>query len=55
MSVTLFTTLQIHAYWSNDPVGNYPLVGFGGSALGFVFLGSAIRFVRVKTGQRRRR
>ena len=27
ISLTLFTTLQIHAYWSNDPVGNYPLVG----------------------------
>ncbi len=49
VSVTMFTTLQIHAAWSNDPVGNYPLVGFGGTGLGFVFLGFTIRFVRLNT------
>jgi len=45
VSLTLFTTLQIHAYWSNDPVGNYPLVGFGSTALAFVFLTLVLRFV----------
>lgn len=49
VSIALFTTLQIHAYWSNDPVANYPLVGFGAAALGFLFLGSAVRFTRLKT------
>lgn len=49
VSLTLFTTLQIHAYWSNDPVGNYPLVGFGSTALAFCFLGLVLRFVRKPT------
>jgi hypothetical protein len=46
VSLTLFTTLQIHAYWSNDPVGNYPLVGFGATAIAFAFLALVLRFVR---------
>ena len=46
VSLTFFTTLQIHAYWSNDPVGNYPLVGFGSTALAFAFLALVLRFVR---------
>ena len=49
ISIALFTTLQIHAYWSNDPVANYPLVGFGATTLGFVFLGLVVRFIRLKT------
>ena len=38
VSAALFCTLQIHAYWSNDPVANYPLVGFGGAMLGLLVL-----------------
>jgi hypothetical protein len=49
VSLGLFSTLQIHAYWSNDPVANYPLVGFGATALGFVFLGCVMRFVRLRS------
>ena|GEM_PF-3351287 len=49
VSLTLFTTLQIHAYWSNDPVGNYPLVGFGSTALAFAFLALVLRFAHRPT------
>lgn len=34
----LFATLQFHGFWSNDPVGSYPLSGFASAALGFAYL-----------------
>jgi hypothetical protein len=45
LSGVLFATLQIHADWSNDPVSEYPLVGYGSVALGFVGLALAVRLV----------
>ena len=45
VSLTFFRPLLIHAFWSNDPVGNYPLVGFGSTALAFAFLALVLRFV----------
>ena len=45
VSAALFCTLQIHAYWSNDPVANYPLVGFGGATLGLLVLVMSTRVV----------
>ncbi|MEO6653669.1 MAG: hypothetical protein ABIP17_13535 [Ilumatobacteraceae bacterium] len=43
VSLTLFGTAQIHAGWSNDPVADYPLAGYGSAALGFLTIGTAAR------------
>ncbi|MFT3853908.1 MAG: hypothetical protein QM733_14375 [Ilumatobacteraceae bacterium] len=42
VSIPLFGSLQIHAPWSNDPVANYPLAGFGSVILGFLALSEAV-------------
>jgi hypothetical protein len=34
----LFASLQFHGFWSNDPVGSYPLSGYASAALGFAYL-----------------
>lgn len=44
-SLVLFSTLQLHASWSNDPVGNYPLSGFGSATVGLLVIGAAVRAV----------
>ncbi len=46
VSFVLFSTVQIHALWSNDPVASYPLAGYGAAALGFVLIGSAARLAQ---------
>lgn len=46
VSFMLFSTVQIHAMWSNDPVASYPLAGYGAAALGFVLIGAAARLAR---------
>ena len=40
-SFVLFSTLQIHGLWSNDPVSSYPMSGFMVAAIGFYILGWA--------------
>lgn len=40
-SFVLFSTLQIHGLWSNDPVASYPMSGFMVAAIGFYVLGFA--------------
>jgi hypothetical protein len=40
-SFVLFSTLQIHGLWSNDPVASYPMTGFMVAAIGFFILGWA--------------
>lgn len=40
-SFVLFSTLQIHGLWSNDPVSSYPMTGFLVAAIGFSILGWA--------------
>ena len=40
-SFVLFSTLQIHGLWSNDPVSSYPMTGFLVAAMGFFILGWA--------------
>lgn len=42
VSACLFSTLQLHAVWSNDPVASYPLSGFASAALGFALLSAAL-------------
>lgn len=44
VSLVLFSTVQVHAVWSNDPVANYPLAGYAAAALGFLVIGAAARF-----------
>ena len=44
-SLALFSTLQIHAQWSNDPVADYPLAGYLAATLGFCVLAAAARVV----------
>jgi hypothetical protein len=46
VSIALFTTLQIHIPWSNDPVSSYPASGFAATALGFLVLSLAIDALR---------
>lgn len=46
ISIALFTTLQIHIPWSNDPVSSYPASGFAAAALGFVVLAQALEAFR---------
>lgn len=41
VSACLFSTLQLHVVWSNDPVASYPLSGFASAALGFALLAGA--------------
>lgn len=41
-------TLQVHP-WSNDPVTTYSMAGFGGTALGFLFLGFCMQSIRSST------
>lgn len=41
-STILFSSLQIHALWSNDPVASYPMSGYLVSAIGFYILGFCI-------------
>ncbi len=36
-------TLQIHAYYTNDPVVSYGMAGFGSAALGFLTVGVTLR------------
>lgn len=43
VSLALFSTVQIHASWSNDPVANYPVAGYLPAALGFLVLGACAR------------
>lgn len=43
VSVFLFSTLQLHVPWSNDPVGSYPLAGFVPAAIGFSLLTAGLR------------
>jgi hypothetical protein len=38
-SFVLFSTIQIHGLWSNDPVSSYPMTGFMVAAIGFFILG----------------
>ncbi len=38
-SFVLFSTIQIHGLWSNDPVSSYPMTGFMVAAIGFYLLG----------------
>jgi hypothetical protein len=40
------TTLQLHGYWSNDPVTSYPLSGYLSVGLTFMFLGYSFEFLR---------
>ena len=49
VSLTLFSTVQIHAIWSNDPVANYPLAGYVPAALGFLVIGAAARLAVRRT------
>jgi len=49
VSLVLFSTLQIHASWSNDPVANYPLAGYAPAALGFLVIGAAARLAVRRT------
>lgn len=42
VSIALFTSLQIHIPWSNDPVSSYPASGFAAAALGFLVLSLAL-------------
>ena len=42
VSLALFGTLQIHGFWSNDPVGNYPMAGYAAAAFGFAVLAAAV-------------
>ena len=46
VSLVLFSTLQIHALWSNDPVANYPLAGYGAASVGFCLIGATARMAR---------
>lgn len=43
VSLALFSTVQIHASWSNDPVANYPVAGYLPAALGFLVVGACAR------------
>jgi hypothetical protein len=47
--LTLFATVQIHADWSNDPVTEYPLVGYASAALGLSALALVVRAVERPT------
>ncbi len=51
VSVLLFSSLQLHIAWSNDPVGSYPASGFASAAIGFLVLScglDALRFDSVR-------
>ena len=48
-SLALFLTLQIHAFWSNDPVVSYPLSGFGSAAVGFAAMAAIAAMLRRRT------
>ena len=49
VSLVLFSTVQIHAIWSNDPVANYPLAGYAPAGLGFLVIGAAARLAVRRT------
>ena len=52
VSAVLFTTLQIHIPWSNDPVSSYPASGFAAAAIGFVVLSLAVDALRAQSFRR---
>jgi hypothetical protein len=52
-STVTFVSLQNHALWSNDPVANYPLAGFGSVILGLVVLGYSLRTATLGITSRR--
>ncbi len=37
-SIALFTTVQLHGVWSNDPVGGYTMSGYMATTVGFALL-----------------
>lgn len=45
-SSVFMTTLQLHGYWSNDPVASYPLSGYFSVGLTFMFLAYSFEFFR---------
>ena len=45
VSAPLFGSLQIHTLWSNDPVANYTMSGFGSAILGFLAMSEAVAAV----------
>jgi len=45
-SSVFLTSLQLHGYWSNDPVSSYPLSGYFSVALTFMFLTYSFEFLR---------
>lgn len=51
VSAILFTTLQVHGLWSNDPVVSYPLAGYASAALGFTTITCAVLACRHKLWQ----
>jgi hypothetical protein len=48
VSAILFSTLQLHNFWSNDPVGSYPTSGFGAAILGLIAMFFGVRAVRLE-------
>ena len=45
-SSVFLTSLQLHGYWSNDPVTSYPLSGYLSVGLTFMFLAYSFEFLR---------
>lgn len=43
VAVALYSMLQIHIAWSNDPVTTYPASGFASAAIGFLLLTLALK------------
>jgi hypothetical protein len=41
----LMATIQVHGYWSNDPVTSFPIASWAFCIIGFLFLTSVIRMV----------
>jgi hypothetical protein len=48
VTVCLFSTLQIHIAWSNDPVGSYPLAGFVSALVGLAGFTATLVAVRYR-------
>jgi hypothetical protein len=43
VAVSLYGCLQVHIWWSNDPVASFPMSGFASAAFGLLFLGEVVR------------
>lgn len=42
----LLSTIQVHGYWSNDPVTAFPIASWAFCIIGFLFLSSVIQIIK---------